>query len=377
MGRNFKRPLKVALVHDVILGLGGAEKVLLELSEMYPEAPIYTFYINKKDQYIKKHFSKKEIYSSLIQHLPYLQKMGRYFSLFKLFSWLYFHLLNLSQYNIVISSSHSFNSKGITTKGKTLHICYLYTPPKYLYEECNELSFIKQSGWRQLFYPILYLLRRIDLNSSKRPDHLVAISDTVRSRIRKYYHRDSAVLYPPVRLLKPISQSKKDHYLFMSRLVSQKGLDFIIDCFKKNHLPLMVVGDGPLRNKYRENLPTNIKFVGRLIGKPFHDLLAHTIALIYNSIDEDFGLVPVELMSAGIPVIAYNSGAIHETVIDGKTGYLYQKQNYRNLSNAIQKLHTHPIDPANCIEQSRKFSSIKFRKQFSNLVTKCYQRKIK
>jgi glycosyltransferase involved in cell wall biosynthesis len=358
----------IAIIHDSFTHVGGAEQVLFQLVKLFPKADIYIPIIKKKYRSKLENKTKGKIYSSFFSNFS---SFGKYISIFKPLILIYLKRLNLPKYDIVISSSHSFSSKSVKTNSQQLHISYIHTPPRYLYEEFNEFSFIKKFPLNWLLKPIIALLKKLDFQAAQNPDVLIANSKTTQQRIKKYYKKDSVVIYPPVKTAhKKIKLNKQNHYLFFSRIVKQKGCRLAIKTFNKLNKKLVVVGDGSDKKNCQKSAKNNIKFAGYLKQHQLEKILSNTKALIYCSIEEDFGMIPVEIMSYGIPVIAYNSGGIKETVIDKKTGIFFDGYSSRSLSSAIKKFEKNKIKSNDCVKQSQKFSEKIFTKKMLQTIKK-------
>jgi glycosyltransferase involved in cell wall biosynthesis len=329
---------KIAIIHDAVLTFGGSERVLLNLLEIYPKATVFTTYVNYNDSGVKEHFKDVNFQTSLLQKIPIIFMLGRYFSVFKLYALIYWKSLNLSNYDLVIASSSSYNSKAVSPPTKVPYAVYLHSPPKFLYQEVNELSFIKNAPFSIFLSPMLNLMRKIDLSTVDRPDLIIANSKTVQKRIKRYYRKDSTVVFPPV--VFPQTQVKKSlagkYYLCFSRLVRQKGLDLAIGAFKKLEKPLVIVGEGPESKRLKSLSVKNISFLGYVSDEKLNKIFLDAKALIYCAIDEDFGLVPVEALAHGVPVIAYRSGGVSETVLNGITGILFNSYSVRGLIKAVK-----------------------------------------
>jgi len=357
--------MNVAIVHDILLSYGGAERDLEEILEIFPSSDLFTLYFNKNDERIKSTFGSKSPKCSFLQFFPHIYRLGQLFSITKIVSWLYFYSLGLSEYDLVISISGSYNSKFLRKVKPGRHVCYLLTPPKYLYVEKNELKFLKDFPFNILTLPFMVLLRYIDKKSATNPDILLAQSNTVRERIKKYYQRDAVVVYPPVNVGRRGSrkiQAKKKYYVFHSRLVTQKGVELVVKTCARFNLPLVVIGEGYLKNKLKKIAGNSINFLGEVSDRKLGLVYGKAIALIYSAIDEDFGIVPVEAMGFGVPVIAYRSGGVKETVIEGKTGLFFNKFTIGSLYRAIKRFKKLTIDPKECSKQAEKFDKEKFKK---------------
>lgn len=364
---------KIVIVHDILLEYGGAERVLEQLLKLYPQADLYTFFYNHYDHMLSTIFSRYQPKSSLLTKVPLISKLGAWFSLTKLISSIYFLFLELSGYDLIISSCHSLNSKIVRKHANALHVCYLYTPPRYLYEQKNELSFIKRFPWKIILWPIIYGLRVTDQIGAQHPDVLVTSSQEVRRRILKYYKRDAKII-PPGVITPPRHIRSYDtepiFYLVKSRLVKQKGIELAIKTCNRYRLPLLIVGEGYYRRQLEKISGPTIRFAGWVDDRKMPGIYNQAKALIYTAIEEDFGLVVVEAMSYGIPVVAYRSGGVQETVVENKTGVFFDEYTPESLYLAIQKLEQLKISPQVCRQQAEKYSVDRFRRSFLQLVSK-------
>jgi glycosyltransferase involved in cell wall biosynthesis len=359
--------MKVAIIHDHLLYLGGAERVLFTLLNIFPQADIYTFLITKNNLIEIQKLTTGKIFSSRFNLIPIIT--CNFADWFKLIIYSYWESLDLSRYDLVISSSHSFSSKSVITSPNSLHIAYIYTTPKYLYSEFNETRQIK-SGLTKIFIsPLLSYLRLEDFISAQRADILIANSFTVKKRIQKYYRRDSVVLFPPIKLPdKNIRNKKGEFFIIVSRLVKQKGIDLAIKACNELKLPLIIIGEGKEENYLKSIAGTTIQFKGYLNDAEISTAYSKAKALIYCSRDEDFGLVPVEAMAHGIPVIAYNSGGVSETVVNNKTGILINEYTQEALIKALVNFNNINLSSYDCHKQASKFSENNFTSKFKNLV---------
>lgn len=349
---------------------GGAEKVIDSFLKIYPKADVYTlFIVPAARQKIEKKYPAIRIYTSVFQGLIHKNKVSKYISVIKIFSWIYWEFLNLQDYDLVISSSHSFMSKNVKKRKGAFHLSYIHTPPRYLYEEFNEINWIRSGVWKYLFWPIKEILRAIDKNGSKRADIVVANSRNVQQRIKRYYRRKAEIVYPPVEV-KSIGEAgeRKDYYVCLSRLVKQKGIDLAVKTCSKNKISLVVVGDGDESQKLQKAAGETIKFVGNCEEKRKLEIMSQAKALLFASKDEDFGIVPVEALKTGIPVVAYNSGGVKETVDDGKNGVLFSNYTEDGLFEAMKRLDRLKISEGECRKSANKFSEAIFTKQIKNLI---------
>lgn len=361
---------EVAIISDVMMTFGGAETVVMKFMEMYPNADFYTLFIScgalKK---IESKFPNIKVRTSIFQRLINGDNVSKYISIIKLLSWVYWEYLDLSQYKLIISSSHSFMSKNVKKGKGAKHLSYIHTPPRYLYEEYNEIGWIKDKPWSFLFWPWKKLLQFVDKRGSKRPDILIANSQNVAKRINKYYGREAVVVYPPVEV-KGVNKTHKkgSYFVCLSRLVKQKGIDLAVNTCTKNNFPLIVIGKGDELNNLRDIAGSNVEFVESCDDNNKFKILSGAKALIYPSRDEDFGIVPVEALKMGVPVIAFNSGGVKETVFEGKNGIFFDKYCEDMLAQAIKKFEKMNISEKECKKSVRQYSSYRFMKEIRNLI---------
>lgn len=363
---------KVAIVSDLMMTWGGAEVVVMELMKIFPEANFYTLFISPEARKkIEEKFPKVKVRTSIFQCLIKGDKVSKYISIIKLFSWIYWEFLDLKQYNLIISSSHSYMAKNVKKGREARHLAYVHTPPRYLYEEFNEIGWIRKKPWSWCFWPLKKILRYIDKKGSMRADVMIANSKNVASRIKKYYQRKAEIVYPPVKVEIPKNTIRKGrYYVCLSRLVRQKGVDLAIRTCTDNKIPLVVIGSGGELKNLKKMAGLSVKFVENCEDDQKFKILAGAKALIYTSREEDFGIVPVESLKMGVPVIAYDSGGVRETVIQGKNGVFFNKFDENNLWRAMKLLESLNISAKACIESTSKFSSEHFQKQINNLILK-------
>lgn len=360
--------MKIALVHDWLNGLSGAERVLLELHKMFPEAPIYTLFENKK--FTSRYFPDVEIRPSFLQKIPGITKHYKYFFLLMPTA---VESFDLSDFDVVISSSAIF-SKGLILKPKTRHICYCYSPTRQLWD--------LNSPDREPSHPMIYalskhFLRIWDRQASDRVSEFVAISEYVRERIKKYYRKDAKVIYPPVTLnqksqiLKSGIQIPKDYYLIVSRLYSHKNVGIAVEAFNKTGLPLVIIGEGPEKERLKKEIgdSENIKLLGFVSDEELPFYYQNCKAFIMPQ-EEDFGITPVEAMLFGKPVLALRKGGATETVVEGKTGEFFNDPIPEALADGIRRLNENypKYNTEDIISQANKFSVEKFREEISKLV---------
>ena len=361
--------MKIALVHDYLSQDGGAERVLLALQNIWPDAPTYVWFYNKNN--FEGTFENKDIRTSFIQKLPFGKTRYQWYLPFLPMAT---ERHDLSEFDVVISSASSF-AKGIITRPETLHICYCHTPTRYLWSDTHEYienlrynRFIK----RVVIPPVIGRLRLWDQLSTTRVDHFIANSKTVRQRIWKYYRRESKVIHPPVDLthLKPTA-TIGDYFVTGGRLVPYKKFDLVIKVFNRLKLPLKIFGTGPELGHLKKTARPNIEFLGKITDKEKAELLARAQAFIHPQI-EDFGITPIESMAAGRPVIAFARGGATETVIDGITGTLFHHQDWEELLNVVLHFDSATFDPETIRRHALQFGIEQFQEQIQQLVNDRY-----
>lgn len=326
---------RVALVHDFLTSFGGAERVLQSLRKLYPEAPVYTLL---SDTEIVKRLGipDKLVRTSWLQHFPaFLRKRPR---LLLPFFAVAVESYDLRDYDLVISSSGAW-SKGIVTRLHTRHIAYLHSPMRFAWDE--HASYLRDLGlskpFRVLGRLMLTYLRVWDFGAADRPDVLLANSEYTRKRIAKYYRKESRVVYPPVLFpAAPTHVPKGDYFLVVSRLTRAKKIGMAIEAMNKLGLSLKVAGAGPEEASLRKLAGKKVEFLGKVSDEELAHLYQGARALIIPS-EEDFGLVAVEALAAGTPVIAYGSGGVREIVEDGRTGLFFLSDMPEILAEAIKR----------------------------------------
>jgi glycosyltransferase involved in cell wall biosynthesis len=359
------RQLKVALVHDYLNQYGGAERVLEELHTLFPSAPVYTsmYWPEKMSATIRA----LDVRTSFMQRLPLVTRNHQPFLLLYPLA---FESFDLSGFDVVISNSSAF-CKGVMTAPGTLHICYCLTPMRWVW---NYHAYVERerlgTAARLVLPAAISRLRSWDVATAQNVDRFLAISSTVAARIRKYYRRDAAVIYPPVNCDAFLSSHSRveDYYLIVSRLIPYKRIDLAVDAFTRLGLRLKIVGSGGRDlPALRARAGSNVEFVGRVSDAELKQLYAGCRALVYPG-EEDFGIAPLEANASGRPVIAYAGGGALDTVIDGRTGVLFEQQQVECLIGAIQRTEATAWDPDELRAHARKFDSQVFRDQLGSFV---------
>ncbi len=362
--------MKLAIVHDFLNQFGGAERVVSALNELYPEAPIYTSIYDKKR--LPENFGRMEVHTSWMQYLPFV------FQWFKAYVLLYpfaFEAFDLSDYDVILSSSSSF-AKGVKKREGQMHICYCHTPMRFgwRYEDYVRREALPE--WLKAFLPFfLEPIKNWDLQNSQRIDFFIANSRTVAERIRKIYGRESVIINPPVEsdFFRP-SNIDRDYFLVVSRLNPYKRIDVAVEAFGELDLPLKIIGDGPDRRALEKRARPNIEFLGRRGDFEVAKYLAECRALIFTG-EEDFGIVPLEAMACGRPVIAYRAGGAEETVIEGETGLFFEPQNPEALIQALKRFQFGVFDKNGIREHALKFDKNVFKRKIEEFVKAKYEEK--
>lgn len=365
--------MKVALVHDHLAQDGGAEKVLKSLAELFPDAPIYTLLYEPGN--IARNFSDRKIISSVIQKLPGGVKHYKWYLYFMPIAVEFF---DLRSYDLVISDASAF-AKGVLTTTNTTHICYCHTPTRYLWSDAHEyLNELPYNRWlKKIISLVLSRLRIWDFAAAQRVDYFLANSRTVQKRIKKYYRRESSVIYPPVEFDHFFLSSsgpatgENSYFLAGCRLAPYKRMDLVIETFKRlgDSYRLKIFGDGIDRARLEKISAgsSNIEFLGRVTEEEKAGLYARALAFI-NPQEEDFGITAIESMASGRPVIAYRRGGATETVKEGKTGLFFDQQSLADLEKVIRDFRAEDFDSEVIREHARQFSAENFKRQISEFV---------
>jgi len=362
--------LKIALVHDYLVQYGGAERVLEALCEIWPNAPIYTL-IHDSDLVHGK-FENKTIRTSFLQSIPFSKKHHR---LFPPLMMLGVEQFNLDYYDVVLSDSSSFAKNVITNPG-TLHITYCHTPMRYGWDDCQ--YYTQQFNFprliKKLVPPLMNYIRMWDYHGTNGVDHFVANSNFVASRIKKYYKRKATVINPPVNV-ELFSCSKDgqlgDYYLMVGRMMRYKRMDLVIRAFNKMKLPLKIVGRGVEMRNLRKIAGPTIEFMGRVSDKELKKIYSRTQAFIFPQ-EEDFGIVAIEALASGRPVIAYRAGDIVENIEDGKTGLFFDNQTVKEIIHAVKRFQNIKFDPHYIRSKAMRFEKEIFKKKIKDFVEEKY-----
>jgi len=359
--------MKVALIHDYLTELGGAERVLEALSELFPAAPIFTLIYDEKAT--GGVFRGKRIRTSFLQRMPFARSRHRNYA------WLMplaVEQFDLSHYDLVISDSASY-AKGVITKPDTVHLSYCHTPIRYAWDDSHR--YVKEFGapkFLQRLIPFFLNYVRIwDKEAALRVDAFLANSSFVRDRIRKYYRVEAEVVHPPVNIefFSQVKRQPQDYYLAAGRHVAYKRFDLTIRAFNELGSRLVVAGEGPETVRLKAIAGPNVFFRGRVSDSELRDLYAGAKALIFPQ-EEDFGIMAVEAMAAGCPVIAYRGGGALENLIEDKTGIFFDHERPGTLAKTVERFSKMKFDPQEIRRHAENFSKEVFKRKIQEHIQK-------
>jgi len=354
---------KVAIVCDWLTNFGGAERVIEQIYKMFPDSPIYTSLYNSEKM---GGFEEVDVRTSYLQKIPGAK------SHHQLFLYCFpgaFESFDLSEFDIVISSSHSC-AKGIITKPETLHICYCHSPMRYAWDESH--SYIQSYPFNRLLKKIIprfiHKLRMWDRLSAERVDAFVSNSSLVKRRIKKYYQKDSYVIHPPVDTEKwTLSVQEGDYYFAVGRMTPYKRFDLLVEAFNKLDLPLRLAGVGPEFERLKSMANSNIEFLGRISDEELLENYMGAKGFLFPQY-EDFGITPLEAMSCGRPVIAFRGGGSLETVIEGKTGLFFDEQTVESLIAAVERFESKKWNYQKIREHAESFGNGRFQEELFDFI---------
>ena len=353
--------MKVALVHDFLLKLGGAERVLASMMDMYPDSDVFTLLYDEKK--VGKVFPRKRVKTSFLHKYPsFIRSKHRFFT-HKMPRAI--EELDLSGYDLVLSSSSAF-AHGALVDSDTPHLCYCHSPMRYAWDHASE--YIKENnirGLKKAYYSFLIkYLRQWDQLAGGRPDKYIANSVNVSKRIKKYYGLESEVIYPPVDVDRfRVGEKNSDYFLIVSTLTPYKKIDLAIELFNRIGKRLVIIGDGPARSYLEAISADNIDFLGFKKDEEVQEYLQNCRALIFPG-EEDFGIVPVEAMACGKPVLAYGKGGVLESVEAGVTGEFFYEPTVSSMEDGLGRLIYHEKDykPHTIRKHALRFSKEAFEK---------------
>lgn len=370
--------MKVALVHDFLREYGGAERVLEALYELYPAAPVYTAFIDQQALGIHwQRFKNWDLRTTWFAKIPGHKK---FYSPLRFLAPKAFADLDLKDFDLVISSSNAFEAKAVQP-GKNKHLCYCHTPPRALYGY-STMSAWKKNPLIHFFGSLInHYMRGIDFQVAQQVDFFIANSEETQRRIKKFYHRESTVIYPPVEVdkvlpakVQPTPIQDRAYYFYIGRLGLQKHPEMAVQACTQLGLPLKVAGTGQMLDQLKQLAGPTIEFLGAVDDAQLAQLYQGAKALLYPVEDEDFGIVPVEAMAAGVPVIAHRSGGPQETIVEDQTGVFFDQLNAASLVKAIEKfeqlLAKKQFSASKIHQQALKFSKEKFKQRLTAFVNK-------
>ncbi|HEC35308.1 MAG TPA: glycosyltransferase family 4 protein [Anaerolineae bacterium] len=354
--------MHLALVHDWLNQLGGAEDVLETLVEMFPHAPIYTSMYWQEG--MPPAYCAWDIRTTWMDHLPFIYRHHQsYLPLYPLA----FSCLNLSGYDVVLSNKSGF-CHGVRT-GEAVHVCYCLTTTRYVWDfETYAAREAIPTALKVALRPLVALLRRWDYRAAQRVDHFLAISREVQARIRRHYGRESVIIYPPVETgrFHP-DTTHDDYYLIVSRLVPYKRIDLAVQAFNLLRLPLVIVGDGRDRESLHALAGPTITFLGRVPDEDLAELFARCRAYILPGV-EDFAIAPVQAQAAGRPVVAFGGGGALDTVVEGRTGVFFHESTPQALAAAVRSFDPDSVDPRTCCANAERFATAVFRERVGRFI---------
>ena len=357
---------KIAIVHDWLTNMGGAEQVVINFHELYPKAPIYTTFYSQNNLCDK--LKGLDVRTSFLQRKKEIIDHKKYFPLMPLA----FSRMNVKDYDVILSSSSSC-AKGIRKRKDAIHVCYIHTPMRYAYEYKSEYLKGMNPIKKILVNILLFFMRMWDKHNTKKVDYFIANSTEIQKRVKKTYNRDSVVINPPVRVNEfTIGDIDGDYYFVVSRLVGYKRFDLAVKACTELNKKLVVIGDGPEKEKLEKMAGPTVQFLGRQPDEVVKKYMSECKALLFPGL-EDFGIVPVEAQACGRPVICYGKGGVLDTVIDGETGVYFKEQTVESLKKAIKKFEKMKFDKKKLREHSLLFSEENFKnniKNYIDLVTK-------
>lgn len=374
--------MKLAIVHDDLIQFGGAENLLMALHSLWPNAPIYTSVASKRWKEICKE-ENIDLRTSFMQKLPFAEKLNRHYSPFLMHA-LAFQSFRFDDYDIVISSSSRY-AHSIITKPQTKHVCYMNSPGRMFWEsdeyfEHEQYGFLKSI--KKLAKPFLSIflshLRQWDYISAQRVDYFIANSNLIKERIKKYYKRNSTVIYPFIDYDTFSSQKVNDgeYFLVLTRLSPWKRVDIAIEACNKLKLPLKVVGFGSDLHRLEKLAGPTVDILGYVSDERKIDLYERCKALIVTQ-KEDFGITPLEAMALGKPVIAFREGGVQETVIEGNTGEFFDEQSSESLEKVLESFNEDKYSLYHCKDRAKKFSRHVFDRKINQFINAVFDEKVK
>lgn len=346
---------RVALVHDWLVTMGGAERVLEELARLFPDAPIYTGVV--RPERLSPYLRSRRIIPTFVQRLP---GAAAWYNRYLLFLMYGFEQFDLSAYDLVISSSSAV-AKGVVTRAETRHVSYVHSPMRYAWDLYHEYRRRTTPLNRRLMGPVFHYARLWDRLAADRADFLVANSTAVARRIAKHYRRHADIVFPPVDVDRFVPGAEPGNYwLVVSRLVAYKRFDLAVEAANRLRRRLIIAGDGPERPRLERLAGPTVEFVGRVDDRRLVSLMQDAEGMVFPG-EEDFGIAPVEMQAAGRPVVAFGRGGVLDTVIPGETGILFAEQTVEELVDAMERAERIRWDSAVIRANAERFRPERFR----------------
>jgi glycosyltransferase involved in cell wall biosynthesis len=354
-------PARVALVHDFLLDLRGAERVFAAICDAWPEADVFTAVYDARGT--EGRFEARHPQTSFLQRLHPTSRT------FRPLLPLYPHAvesLDLRGYDTVISSSSAW-AHGVLVDPGAVHVCYCHNPFRYAWSEREATLAARSPLTREPLRLLLARWRQWDWIAAQRVDAYVANSELTAGRIRRYFGRESTVLHPPVELERFAPRPVGEHYLVLAELMAHKRIDVAVRAFSRLGRPLVVVGDGPELRRLRRLAGPTVRFTGRVSDARVAELLASARALVVTA-REEFGIAAVESLASGRPVIALADGGVRESVREGETGTYYERDDPDGLADAVGRFDPLAVDPAACVAAAQRFGTLRFQGQLRAIV---------
>ncbi|MEK9167009.1 MAG: glycosyltransferase [Patescibacteria group bacterium] len=358
--------MKIAFVHDFLIRLGGAERVLKVLMDMYPDAPVYTLLYDEDK--VGDIFPKERVITSGLQKIPRLPGMHKF-----MFPFMPGAVENfdLEGFDVVLSSSSAY-VHGVVTNLDTTHICYYHSPMRYAWDYTHEYLKEQNLGAIGDFFVsnMMHKVRQWDFLASDRVDVPIANSKTVQNRIRKYYRREAEIIYPPVDTQRFEAHEKNEGYfLIVSNLSPYKKIDLAVELFNRLGKRLIIIGDGPEMPRLKRMAAKNVDFLGYKSDEVTKEYFENCRAFIFPG-EEDFGIAPIEAMACGKPVLAYRKGGLTETVIEGETGEFFNEQTVESMEAALTQLliNEKTYNPKEIAKHAKKYSRENFEKSIKKII---------